>query len=410
MSGQAMFTYSFDLGGGVSGMAVVDSLIAGTSSGGVRIAPDVDPAEVASLAGEMTLKYGFFGLPRGGAKCGIRIPGDIARDRWPRLLEQAGARLAPLIGHGIYYPGMDMNCGPDELRALYRGAGVTLGEITDTSLYTAVFAASAVKAAGDFLLPGGGRPLTLAVEGFGKVAMHLASMLDPGRFRIVALSTVGGAVRNAEGYSAQALAEARRAHGDALYLGLPGERLEPRELLLEEQADILVPAARVGSIDEAVAARVRASCVVSVANAPCTEAALGLLHARGVMVLPGFVCNAGGVLGSSLFDRGVPAGRVQALADGPYGRVVAGLLAASRELGAQPTLIAASLARDRIARAAARSRESSRLTRVLGRLSRRSRLVSGFVNRDAEEACRRHLEALADDLGRLHAGGWEELG
>ncbi len=401
MSVQPLFTYSFELGDGVSGHAVVDSLVNGTSSGGVRIVSALNPGEVRTLSSEMTLKYAFFGLPRGGAKCGISMPDGLAGGERLRLLEEAGQCLAPLIRHGTYYPGMDMNCGPDELRAIYKGAGIHLGELTDTSLFTAVFAASAVTACGESLARDGGRPLDLAVEGFGNVGAHLASRLDPKRYRIVAVSTIEGAVFNSRGFSPSELAEARKLHGNSLVLHLQGERLEPKERLLELGVDILVPAARVGSIDESNEAGIRAACIVPVANAPCTGEALRRLHERGVMVLPGFVCNAGGVLGSTLYDRGVPVGQVEGLANGPYKAVVSELLRTAQTVGLQPTDVARKVAQARFDKARRSASDPSRVLKLLRRIGRRSRLLTALLNRDAARACEENLILLADELARI---------
>jgi hypothetical protein len=54
--------------------------------------------------------------------------------------------------------------------------------MTDTSFFTAVFAAEAIRAFADMLFKERKGPLALAVEGFGKVASHLAGMLEPDAF------------------------------------------------------------------------------------------------------------------------------------------------------------------------------------------------------------------------------------
>lgn len=394
-----LFTISFSSSGGVEGHAVIDSLVNGTSSGGVRIVPDLKLDEVRFLASEMTLKYAFCGLPRGGAKCGVRMPAGLPREERIALLEDVGQRLSAVIQAGIYYPGMDMNCGPDELRAIYRGAGITLGALTDTSLFTAIFTAEAVTACARAEFAHGDGPVTLAVEGFGNVATHLAGMLDPARFRIVAVSTVRGAAHDPLGFEHETLRAMRAKHGDDLVSHLPGERLEPKERLLSLPVDILVPAARVGSINAGNMHAVAARCIVPAANAPCTADALAALHARGVAVLPGFVCNAGGVLGSSLFDRGVSQVEVEALAAGPYREAVTALVRRSRELGLQPTELAR-----RVALAHLRTGQGgsdSRLVRVARRLSRRVRPVARFLDRHVAAACARHFEGLAREIARL---------
>ena len=56
----------------VMGYVVIDSTVGGRARGGLRMLPDIDEEEIRRLARAMTLKYGFLGLPQGGAKAGVR--------------------------------------------------------------------------------------------------------------------------------------------------------------------------------------------------------------------------------------------------------------------------------------------------------------------------------------------------
>jgi glutamate dehydrogenase/leucine dehydrogenase len=57
--------------GALLGYVAIDSVIDGRARGGLRMAPDVSQDELEKLARVMTLKYGFLGLPQGGAKAGV---------------------------------------------------------------------------------------------------------------------------------------------------------------------------------------------------------------------------------------------------------------------------------------------------------------------------------------------------
>lgn len=394
-----LFHVSFAGSNGLEGHVVIDSLINGTSSGGVRIAPDLALDEVRMLAREMTLKYAFCGLPRGGAKCGVRIPDGLSREKRVAALEDVGRRISAIIRAGIYYPGMDMNCGQEELRAIYLGAGFSLGGMTDTSLFTGIFVVEAVRACADILFQRTTAPLTIAVEGFGKVAAHLARMLEPSRFRIIALSTIRGGLLASDGFDPAVLMNARNIYGDEVIDHIPGEKLTSREDLFSVPADILIPAARVGSIHQCNAGRIAARCLVPAANAPCTGDALEILQRRAIPVLPGFVCNAGGVLGSSLNDRGVSTPEVYELAAGPYRQAVSSLLMRSLALGAQPTAVATGLARRLMC--AGHGEPTSRSRRLLKDLARRSTAVGRFVNRHAARDCARHFSSIGGLIRRL---------
>ncbi len=309
----------------------------------MRIAKDISLDEVRRLAREMTFKYGFLGLERGGAKCGIRIPEHVTGDSRIAVLERFGAKIAPIIQRGIYYPGMDMNCGPDELRAIYRGAGLGLGALTDTSYFTAMTLHKVIlscAASGFYKLP---RPFTVAIEGFGNVARHLASRLPSESYRIVAVSTISGGLHNVLGLNRLQLMT-REGEGAAFVHHLPGKPIVPKEDILKLDVDFLVPSARIHCVNEKNVEQIKARYVVPAANAPYADGCHGKLHERGVTCLPGFVCNSGGVFASSLYDSGVPAERINRLSAELFQPVVASLLKASRRTGESTVDIAARVA------------------------------------------------------------------
>lgn len=335
-----------EMDGGVPAFVVLDSTLENTSSGGLRIQEDVTMEEVKTLAREMTLKYSFIGLPRGGAKSGIAIPSSASSKEKRSLLREMGSRLAPLIRKGIYYPGMDMNCGPEDLKELYRGAGITLGRVTDTSCFTALSVADAVEACRDFLGERK-RPLTLAIEGFGSVGSYLARRLPEESYRITAVSTVRGAVTDERGLSLPELLSLRKECGDECVLRMPGKRI-PKEELLAAEVDLLLPSARTWVLHGGNAGSVRARCIVPVANAPYTGEALRILQERGVTCLPGFVVNSGGVYASSLYDSGVPSGEIERISGTLFRGAVLHLLRKGREVGQSPVRIAEKIALDRL--------------------------------------------------------------
>lgn len=385
-----------------SGFVVIDSLINGTSSGGLRIAENMDELETKTLAREMTLKFSFIGLNRGGAKSGLQIPPGISVEKKRAILTELGCRLAPIIHAGIYYPGMDMNCGPEDLRALYKGAGITLPDkYTDTSYFTAISVANAIHACCSEVLPSH-KPLTVAIEGFGSVGCYLASRLPADQFRIVAISTIAGAIASPDGFSPQTLAEARTTHGDALVSHLPGGKPIGVEEVLTADVDILVPAARTWSIHAGNADRIRAKVIVPAANAPYTAETLPLLHGRGITCLPGFVTNSGGVYASSLYDSGVANDSIESISSGFYRPAVAALLRRSRELGQSPVTVAERVALKRLTAALSGSPPASSLDWLLKRLFRKGLIPRSLHGRHFAAAFTENLRQLEQQI--LEAG------
>ncbi|MBM3319018.1 MAG: Glu/Leu/Phe/Val dehydrogenase [Candidatus Eisenbacteria bacterium] len=388
-------------GPGYEGMLAIDSLYNDRSSGGLRIAPDLALEEIRELAREMTLKFALFRLPRGGAKAGLRLAGDLDAEARREALEGFGRRIGPIIRAGLYYPGTDMNCGFEDLRAVYAGAGLSIGRPTDTAFFTALGVSQAIQGCVQALeLP---HPVTLAIEGFGQVAAHMAAMLPAEEFRITALSTIRGAIANPSGFAPDELRGAKADHGDDLVRHLPGTDL-PLESLLGTPADILVPAARTGSITADAARAVRARAIVPAANAPYAPGAAALLHDRGVLCLPGCLCNAGGVFGSSLADSGIPPGPIERLFQTRYRALVRHLVAACLPGRLSPVAVVEAVAereaRARGGRAPAGAPPAGLPRRIARKLTRRAaRCLPRAYRRSAVwRQAHRALDALEADF------------
>ena len=74
-----------------------------------------------------------------------------------------------------------------------------------------------------------------------------------------------------------------------------GSRINGEELFGLE-CDILIPAAKADVIHEDNVNNVKARLIVQGANIPITSRAEQILHERGVLVIPDFIANAGGVI------------------------------------------------------------------------------------------------------------------
>jgi glutamate dehydrogenase (NAD(P)+) len=122
-------------------------------------------------------------------------------------------------------------------------------------------------------------------------------MLDQAGIRIVAVSNRLAAVASESGIDVPALLRLRAEAGDAgleRYDG--GSRIE-HESLLEMDVDVLVPCARTWGLNATNVDRLSCRAVVSAANCPI-DPGLGEdgIEARGILVVPDFVANAGGIL------------------------------------------------------------------------------------------------------------------
>ncbi len=290
---------------GLKAILVIDNVAAGPSIGGVRMAPDASLQECARLARAMTLKNAAAGLPHGGGKA--VIIGDPAMDRlrYETLVRAFAQAIQDETGY-IAGPDMGTNerCMAWILDEIGRAVGLPseLGGIPlDEIGVTAFGLAVAAEAAENF----GGVPLKgarIAVQGFGAVGLNAARSFMSRGAALVAASDSRGCVMDAGGLDVEALVELKR--GGGALTDHPAERRADRDDVIAADCDILIPAARPDVINEDNVDRIRARMVIEGANIPATVEAECSLQERGVMVLPDFVVNAGGVICAAVEYRG----------------------------------------------------------------------------------------------------------
>lgn len=286
---------------GVSAMVVVDNTACGPAIGGVRMAPDVTVGEVARLARAMTFKNAAARLPHGGGKAGIVADPLLPLADKEQILRWFARAIRDLQS---YIPGPDM--GTDERCMAWVhdeigrcvGLPATLGGIPLDELgatgYGVAIAAEAADAAGIVELHGA----RVALQGFGAVGSNAARFLAERGASIVAVSDKDSAVANPTGLRVDALVAWAKA-GKELGAFDGGERIA-REALIGTDCDILIPAARPDVITADNVFDVKARLVLEGANIPITTDAERTLHHRGVMCLPDFIVNAGGVICASV--------------------------------------------------------------------------------------------------------------
>lgn len=337
----------------VLGYVVIDSTVGGRSCGGLRMLPDVDEEEVRGLARAMTLKYGFLGLPRGGAKAGVRGDPEGPQDERRRRLAEFGQAISPLLRSRTYSPGTDMGTHNDDIRSVLQAAGVCAKRRelrgTQSGYYTALTVFACAREAMHYL----GQDLagrTVAIEGFGKVGSALGGLLAAADARVVAVSTSRGAIRDWKGLDVDQLLKLVGQEQSRFVESYAGaERIDPAALL-ELPVDILCPCARHNSLHQSNVHRVQARVVCPGANNPVAAGAERILFERGVLCLPDFVTNCGGVLGGAMEFASVSRERIASFIESNISARIASLLAEAARRGVLPREIAVPLALGRFER------------------------------------------------------------
>jgi glutamate dehydrogenase/leucine dehydrogenase len=333
-------------GSEVMGYVVIDSLIGGRATGGLRMLPDISKQEMRNLARSMTLKFGFLGLPQGGGKAGVIGNPENPLAMRQRRLEQFGTAIKPLLLERTFIPGTDMGTSNEDIRHLLRFVGLKpkrreLRGI-NSGYYTALSVFSGVKQAMGHV----GKEMagaTVAIEGFGKVGSALAELLTNAHTRIVAISTTMGGLVNLNGLDIPRLKTLAKEEKSRVVLSYPeAEWVDPKRIP-ELPVDVFCPCARHDSIHAGNVQNVRARFISSGANNPVTAQAEHLLFERGVLCLPDFVTNCGGVLGGTMEFAGINRRAIETFIESNLGTRIAWILDESDRRSLIPTEIATAL-------------------------------------------------------------------
>lgn len=134
----------------------------------------------------------------------------------------------------------------------------------------------------------------VVIQGFGAVGKHSARFLAERSAILVAASDSQGAIHNPKGIPVADLI-ALKDSGKMVSLYPDGRKLD-RDAVLDIECEIWIPAARPDVVREDNVHRLKTKLVLEGANIPVTPGAEMALHDRGVVVVPDFIANAGGVI------------------------------------------------------------------------------------------------------------------
>ncbi|MFF4983932.1 Glu/Leu/Phe/Val dehydrogenase dimerization domain-containing protein [Streptomyces sp. NPDC001046] len=354
---------------GRQGFVVIDRLVRGVASGGLRMRDGCTLEEVRGLAAGMTRKEALHYdparryIPLGGAKGGIdfdpRDPGSQAvlgrflegikpllRDYWTTGedlgvrqddVDEAAAKVGLDSTIEAIYPLLD-----DPVTARLRLAdafavtvdGVPLPELVG-GLGVAESALTALDRIG--LEYGAARAV---VQGFGSMGGATARYLARAGVKVVAVADAHGVVANPEGLDVERLLLTRDAFG-----AVDRTRLRPQDTeaeggtWLDIECDVLVPAAVSYCVTPADQHRITARVIAEAANMPVLPEAEAALHARGVTVLPDFVVNSAtnAWWWWTLFgDIGADSDEAHAMVRGSMRRLTASMLDSADAEGVTP--------------------------------------------------------------------------
>lgn len=302
------------------GYRVQHSNARGPYKGGIRYHEEVDLEEVKTLATLMSLKTALIDIPFGGAKGAVVINANSFNNREIKSVTHGFARaISEVIGENEDVPAPDVNTNSTIMKwfreayeemvgfrepGVITGKAVSDGGIKVRNEATGLGGAAVTQEIAK-VLKKRPREISVAIQGFGNVGNHLAHHLYHMGFKIVAVADVTGGITHEDGLdyhmTAREIKNGKNVcelchcdiHGPSNDCGLVGAKE-----VLEENVDILIPAAVGNQITKDNANRVKAKIIVEMANRPVDEEAEKILEKNGILIVPDILANAGGVLAS----------------------------------------------------------------------------------------------------------------
>ncbi len=281
----------------------------GPCKGGIRWHPEETVDTVKALSMGMTWKTAVMNLPLGGGKGGIICdPKKLSDAEKERLARAYIDQVANFIGPNRDVPAPDVYTNPqimawmmdeyekthggEHLPGVITGKPLEVGGAAGRGDATARGAFYTVREAAKVLnlkLKGS----TAAIQGYGNAGSFMHKLLQEAGVKVVAVSDSKGGIYDPKGLDYEKVMAHKMKKGTvATY---KAQKKITNEELLELDVDILCPSALENQITKANAKKIKAKIVAELANGPTTPEADEILYKQGVLVIPDFLCNAGGV-------------------------------------------------------------------------------------------------------------------
>ena len=281
----------------------------GPGKGGIRFHPQESLDTVKALSAWMTWKCSLANIPYGGAKGGIICNPKELNDTELENLSRGYVRaLGQFIGPKKDIPAPDVYTNPqimawmmDEYSKMvgYDEFAMITGKPVEVWGSEGRFDSTAVG--GMYVLREAAKLKKLdlknakvAIQGFGNAGFFAFELAKQQGANIVAISDSKGGIYDEKGLDYNKLAEAKKNTGSVQ--GYEGGEKITNEKLLELDVDVLIPAAIENQITGANADNIKSKIVLELANGPVTPEADDILFEKGILDLPDFLVNSGGVI------------------------------------------------------------------------------------------------------------------
>lgn len=325
--------------------------------------PNVTVEEVFRLARTMTFKNALVDLPFGGAKAGIVWHGGSKELKKEYI--QSFAKAISLLTPKKYIAGPDVNTGEEEMQYFAKASGnwrsatgkpanycmKVFGkkgdkcgiphEFGSTGFGVAHSTAVAVELKGLDL-----RKVTVAIHGFGNVGTFTYKYLTDMGVKVVAVADSSAAIFDRSGFDKKTINQWIK-EGKKLKDYPQGEKVNTEDFW-GLAVDVLIPASVTDVINKTNYQKIRAKIIVEAANIPVNEEIEEELYKKGILIVPDFVANAGGVISSYAEYRGYNPKRMFDAVEKKIKKATRTVLQESLKTNKNPRKVALEIAKKRI--------------------------------------------------------------
>ncbi|MCK9279859.1 MAG: Glu/Leu/Phe/Val dehydrogenase [Melioribacteraceae bacterium] len=292
----------------------------GPAKGGIRFHPQETVDTVKALATWMTWKCAVVNIPLGGGKGGVicdphnlsmREQENICRG-WVRQLARNVGPLNDVPAPDVMTNGQHMLWMLDEFETIHGakypgfitgkpvGMGGSLGRTEATGYGVVYTLREALKELNIDIAK-----TSASVQGFGNVAQYAIDLYTQLGGKVICVSSwdqedqTSYTFKKADGVDLEVLRSITNKFGgiDKDKAKEIGYEILGGDIWLEQEVDILIPAALENQIREDNAPKIskKVKVIVEGANGPTTPEADKIIEAKGIFVIPDFLANAGGV-------------------------------------------------------------------------------------------------------------------
>jgi glutamate dehydrogenase (NAD(P)+) len=281
----------------------------GPAKGGIRWHPDETIDTVRALAAWMTWKTSVVDIPLGGGKGGVICnPKALTETEKERLARAYIRAIARTLGVTKDVPAPDVYTTPQIMAWMMDEYETIVGEKHPGVITGKPLPIGGSPGRGDATARGGIyvtreaaiihgvdlRGKTMAVQGFGNAGQYAALLGEEILgLKLVAASDSKSGVYNSQGINVKELVDYKLSNG--ILKGFPNTHEISNKDLLELNVTVLFPSALENVITQENAPKIQCKILCELANGPTTPGADNILYDNGIIVLPDFLANAGGV-------------------------------------------------------------------------------------------------------------------